>query len=142
MEGDPGRMTAFDEATAVSRRSEMEAAAGDLTASTGTWLYDAAADPRFALVAPGGATPPAVNGGALLATVLRAVLDCSPHPHPVATSANFLRVPQLARRRSTGLVNGRRSPPLRSASISATGRARWPPTALPAFPLRSRCCLI
>jgi hypothetical protein len=24
------------------------------------------------------------------------VLDCSPHPHPVATSANFLRVPQLA----------------------------------------------
>ena len=75
-------MTAFDEATAVSLRSEG--------------LYDAAADPRFALVAPGGAAPPAVNGGALMATVLRAVLDCSPHPHPVATSANFLRVPQLA----------------------------------------------
>ena len=75
-------MTIFDEATAVSLRREG--------------LYDAAADPRFALVAPGGATPPAVNGGALLATVLRAVLDCSPHPHPVATSANFLRVPQLA----------------------------------------------
>jgi acyl-CoA thioesterase len=37
-----------------------------------------------------------VNGGALMATVLRAVLDCSPHPHPVATSANFLRVPRLA----------------------------------------------
>jgi hypothetical protein len=31
-----------------------------------------------------------------MATVLRAVLDCSPHPHPVATTANFLRVPQLA----------------------------------------------
>jgi Thioesterase-like superfamily len=75
-------MTVFDEATAVSRRGEG--------------LYDAAADPRFALVAPGGAAPPAVNGGALMATVLRAVLDCSPHPHPVATSANFLRVPQLA----------------------------------------------
>jgi hypothetical protein len=74
-------MTVFDEATAVSRRGEG--------------LYDAAADPRFALVAPGGATPPAVNGGALMATVLRAVLDCSAHPHPVATSANFLRVPQL-----------------------------------------------
>jgi hypothetical protein len=75
-------MTAFDEATAVSLHSEGR--------------YDAAADPRFALVAPGGVTPPAVNGGALMATVLRAVLDCSPHPHPVATSANFLRVPQLA----------------------------------------------
>jgi acyl-CoA thioesterase len=75
-------MTVFDEATAVSRRGEG--------------LYDTAADPRFALIAPGGATPPAVNGGALMATVLRAVLDSSPHPHPVATSANFLRVPQLA----------------------------------------------
>jgi hypothetical protein len=75
-------MTIFDEATAVSLRSEG--------------LYDAAADPRFALIAPGGVAPPAVNGGALMATVLRAVLDCSPHPHPVATSANFLRVPQLA----------------------------------------------
>ena len=80
--GKSGRMTAFDEATAVSLRTEG--------------LYDAAADRRFALVAPGGVTPPAVNGGALMATVLRAVLDCSPHPHPVATSANFLRVPQLA----------------------------------------------
>src|SRR6201998_3988602 len=75
-------MTAFDEATAVSLRSER--------------LHDAAEDPRLALVAPGGAAPPAVNGGALMATVLRAVLDCSPPPHPVATSANFLRVPQLA----------------------------------------------
>ena len=31
-----------------------------------------------------------------MATVLRCVLDTSPHPHPVATSAHFLRVPQLA----------------------------------------------
>jgi hypothetical protein len=74
-------MTVFDEATAVSPRGEG--------------LYDAAADLRFALVVPGGTTPPAVNGGALMATVLRAVLDSSAHPHPVATSANFLRVPQL-----------------------------------------------
>jgi Thioesterase-like superfamily len=80
--GKSGRMTVFDEATAVSLRREG--------------LYDASADPRFALVAPGGAAPPAVNGGVLMATVLRAVLDCSPHPYPVATSANFLRVPQLA----------------------------------------------
>ncbi len=32
----------------------------------------------------------------MLATVLRAVLDCSPLPHPVATSAHFLRVARLA----------------------------------------------
>ncbi len=75
-------MTIFDQATAVSRRRDG--------------LYDAEPDARFALVAPGGNVPPAVNGGALLATVLRAVLDCSAHPHPVATSAHFLRVPQLA----------------------------------------------
>jgi len=75
-------MTVFDEATAISRRSEG--------------LYDAKPDARFALVAPGGTAPPAVNGGALMATVLRAVLGESAHPHPVATSAHFLRVPQLA----------------------------------------------
>jgi hypothetical protein len=81
-------MTIFDEATAVSRRGEG--------------MYDAEPDARFAIVAPpiagqpASAAPPAVNGGALLATVLRAVLDCSAHPHPIATSAHFLRVPQLA----------------------------------------------
>jgi acyl-coenzyme A thioesterase PaaI-like protein len=75
-------MTIFDEATAVRRR------AGG--------VYDAHPDQRFALVAPGGTTPPAVNGGVLIATVLRAVLDCSPLPHPVATSAHFLRVARLA----------------------------------------------
>ena len=37
-----------------------------------------------------------MNGGVLIATVLRAVLDCSPLPHPVATSAHFLRVAKLA----------------------------------------------
>jgi acyl-coenzyme A thioesterase PaaI-like protein len=75
-------MTIFDEATAVSRRADG--------------VYDAHPDQRFALVAPSGTTPPAVNGGVLIATVLRAVLDCSPLPHPVATSAHFLRVAKLA----------------------------------------------
>jgi hypothetical protein len=75
-------MTIFDEATAVT--------------PCGSGLYDAHPDRRFAIVAPGGGTPPAVNGGALLATILRAVLSESPHPHPVATSAHFLRVPRLA----------------------------------------------
>jgi acyl-coenzyme A thioesterase PaaI-like protein len=74
-------MTVFDEATAVRRRGEG--------------LYDALPDQRFALVAPGGTTPSAVNGGALIATVLRAVLGESPHPHPVATTAHFLRVARL-----------------------------------------------
>ena len=74
--------TSFDAATAVSRRADG--------------LYDAHPDARFAIVAPGGSTPPAVNGGALLATVMRAVLAESPHPYPVATSAHFLRVAELA----------------------------------------------
>jgi len=74
-------MTIFDEATAVRRRGEG--------------LYDAQPDQRFAIVAAGGAAPPAVNGGALIATVLRAVLAESPHPHPVATTAHFLRVARL-----------------------------------------------
>jgi acyl-coenzyme A thioesterase PaaI-like protein len=75
-------MTTFDDATAVTKRAEGR--------------YDAHADPRFALVAPGSsAAPPAVNGGVLMATVLRAVLEEAPNPHPVATSANFLRVPRL-----------------------------------------------
>jgi hypothetical protein len=77
-----GVMTVFDEATAIQRVSEGR--------------YEVRPDVRFALVAPGGAAPPSVNGGVLLATMLRAVLDTSPHPHPVATSAHFLRVPQLA----------------------------------------------
>ncbi len=75
-------MTIFDEATAVTKDGEGR--------------YLAHPDQRFALVAPGGSTPPAVNGGVLLATVLRAVLDCSPLPQPVATSAHFLRVAKLA----------------------------------------------
>ena len=75
-------MTIFDEATAVRR--------------SGAGRYDVRPDERFALMVPGGGAPPAVNGGVLIATVLRCVLDSSPHPHPVATSAHFLRVPRLA----------------------------------------------
>ena len=76
-------MTAFDEATAVRRRPDG--------------LYDTQADVRFALIAPGGSgtAPPAINGGVLMATVLRAVLDGSRLPHPVVMTANFLRVPQI-----------------------------------------------
>ena len=75
-------MTIFDDATAVSRRADG--------------VYVAHPDQRFAIVAAGGTAPPAVNGGVMIATVLRAVLDCSPLPHPVATSAHFLRVARLA----------------------------------------------
>jgi hypothetical protein len=77
--------TVFDEATAVRR---IDGVSG--------LRYAASPDRRFAIIAPGAAgsqAPPAVNGGVLVATVLRAVLDTSPHPHPVATSAHFLRVP-------------------------------------------------
>jgi hypothetical protein len=75
-------VTVFDEATAIRR--------------VGDGRYEVRPDVRFALVAPGGAAPPAVTGGVLMATMLRAVLDTSPHPPPVATSAHFLRLPLLA----------------------------------------------
>jgi acyl-CoA thioesterase len=39
----------------------------------------------------------ALNGGYLMAVLLRAAVDASPHPHPVATSANFLRVARPGR---------------------------------------------
>jgi len=100
-------MTIFDEATAVSRRPDGR--------------YDAYPDRRFAIVAPGGSTPPAVNGGALLATVLRAVLSESPHPHPVATSAHFLRVPAFspAQIEVTWLKQGGTAATARAALVQA-----------------------
>jgi len=73
-------VTVFDEATAV-----VPAGAG---------CYDVKPDQRFAIVSGDGSVVGAVNGGVLMATVLRAVLDSSPHPYPVATSAHFLRVPR------------------------------------------------
>src|SRR5438132_12060779 len=76
----PRAMTAFDEATAITPDGEGR--------------YHVRLDERFAIFLPDRVTA-AVNGGVLLATVLRAVLDSSPHPHPVATSAHFLRVARL-----------------------------------------------
>ena len=73
---------AFDQATAVRR--------------TAGGRYDMQPDPRFSPAASSGDVQPAVNGGVLIAAMLRAVLDTSPHPHPVATSANFLQVPRIA----------------------------------------------
>ena len=78
--GLPAPTTVFDEATAV------------LPAGPGR--YDVKPDQRFAIVSGDGSVVGAVNGGVLMATVLRAVLDSSPHPYPVATSAHFLRVPR------------------------------------------------
>jgi hypothetical protein len=104
-EKDNGRMTIFDEATAVSRRADG--------------LYDAQPDVRFAIVAPGGSTPPAINGGALLATVMRAVMSESPLPHPVATSAHFLRVAGIAPAevQVTWLKHGRTAATARAALL-------------------------
>ncbi len=97
-------MTTFDEATAVTRRAEG--------------LYDALPDARFAMT-PGGSTPPAINGGALLATVMRAVLSESPLPHPVATSAHFIRVAAIAPAevQVTWLKHGRTAATARAALV-------------------------
>jgi acyl-CoA thioesterase len=64
-------MGGFDEATAVRR--------------VGDGRYQADLDGDFGFAE-------AINGGYLMAVLLRAVVDAGPHPHPVATSANFLRV--------------------------------------------------
>ena len=61
-----GKHSVFDEATAAR--------------PAGTGRYQVHPDVRFAMVVPGGSTPAAVNGGVMVATVLRAVLDTSPHP--------------------------------------------------------------
>ncbi|MGH3300619.1 MAG: thioesterase family protein [Streptosporangiaceae bacterium] len=99
-------MSIFDDATAVARRAEGR--------------YAAQADPRFAMVVAASSTgPPAVNGGVLMATVLRAVLDAAPNPHPVATSANFLRVPRLgpAEVQVSWLKQGRTASTARAALV-------------------------
>ena len=97
-------MTAFDEATAV--RPE------------GDGWYATRPDERFAIVS-GDGTVGAVNGGVLLATVVRAVLGTSPHPDPVATSAHFLRVPRSdpARIQVTWLKRGKTAATARAALI-------------------------
>jgi len=97
-------MTAFDEATAVTPE--------------GDGRYAIRPDERFAIVS-GDGTVGAVNGGVLLATVLRAVLDTSPHPDPVATSAHFLRVPRSepARVQVTWLKQGKTAATARAALV-------------------------
>src|SRR5512139_286339 len=64
-------MSRFDEATAVKRLEE------------GRYQADLDGDFGFA---------EALNGGYLMAVLLRATVDASPHVHPVATSASYLRV--------------------------------------------------
>jgi acyl-coenzyme A thioesterase PaaI-like protein len=81
--GVPGAATAagaFDEATAVRRIADGS--------------YEMRPDPRFAPGPPSAGGQAPVNGGVLIAAMLRAVLDTSPHPHPVVTNAHFLRVPR------------------------------------------------
>ncbi len=71
-------------------------------------------DGRFAL---GGA----VNGGVLVASVLRAVLHGSPHPYPVATSSHFLRVARTepAEVDVTWLKKGRTAATARATLVQA-----------------------
>jgi hypothetical protein len=98
-------MTVFDDATAVRRVADG--------------LYETTPDQRFAVVTAGGTAPPAVNGGALIAAVLRAVLDTAPNPHPVAVTTNFLRVAQIApaQVRVTWLKQGKTASTARASLI-------------------------
>ena len=75
-------VTAFDEATAAT--------------PDGPGRYAVLPDARFATAPTADGVQPAVNGGVLLASMLRGVLAESPHPYPLATSAHFLRVPRIA----------------------------------------------
>jgi hypothetical protein len=65
-------MTKFDEATQAIRVDET--------------TYDVCLDPGYAIGGP-------LNGGYLMAAILRAVVDASPFAHPVSTSAQFLKAP-------------------------------------------------
>jgi hypothetical protein len=63
-------VTKFDEATQAIRIDDT--------------TYDVCLDDGYSIGGP-------LNGGYLLATILRAAVDASPHDHPVSTSAQFLR---------------------------------------------------
>ncbi|WP_084960637.1 thioesterase family protein [Thermoactinospora rubra] len=65
-------MTKFDEATQAIRVDET--------------TYDVCLDPGYAIGGP-------LNGGYLMAVLLRAVVDASPHEHPVSTTVQFLKAP-------------------------------------------------
>lgn len=66
-------MTKYDEATQAIRIDEN--------------TYDVCLDPGYGIVGR-------LNGGYLMAAMLRAVVDASPHDHPVSTAAQFLRAPE------------------------------------------------
>ncbi|WP_067174142.1 thioesterase family protein [Microtetraspora niveoalba] len=63
-------MTKFDEATQAIKVDDT--------------TYDVCLDDGYAIGGP-------LNGGYLMAAMLRAVTDASEHPHPVSTSAQFLK---------------------------------------------------
>ncbi|WP_113703937.1 thioesterase family protein [Nonomuraea lactucae] len=65
-------MTKFDEATQAIRIDET--------------AYDVCLDPGYAIGGP-------LNGGYLMAVILRAAVDASPFEHPVSTTAQFLKAP-------------------------------------------------
>lgn len=65
-------MTKFDEATQAIR----------VDGNT----YDVCLDPGYAIGGP-------LNGGYLMAVILRAAVDASPFEHPVSTTAQFLKAP-------------------------------------------------
>ncbi|MEV0237170.1 thioesterase family protein [Nonomuraea sp. NPDC050786] len=65
-------MTKFDEATQAIKVDEG--------------VYDVCLDPGYAIGGP-------LNGGYLMAVMLRAAVDASPFEHPVSTTAQFLKAP-------------------------------------------------
>ncbi|MEU9886525.1 thioesterase family protein [Sphaerisporangium sp. NPDC051011] len=96
-------MTKFDEATQAIR----------VDATT----YDVCLDPGYSIGGP-------LNGGYLMAALLRAVVDASPHDHPVSTSVQFLRAaaPGPARVHLEQVKTGRTATVTR-ATLVRDGRA-------------------
>ncbi|WP_030906427.1 thioesterase family protein [Streptosporangium amethystogenes] len=91
-------MTKFDEATGAIRVDET--------------TYDVCLDPGYSIGGP-------LNGGYLMAVLLRAVVDASPHEHPVTTSAQFLRaaVPGPAQVRLEQIKTGRTATMTRASLV-------------------------
>ncbi|MEW9547617.1 thioesterase family protein [Nonomuraea sp. NPDC050783] len=65
-------MTKFDEATQAIKIDDT--------------TYDVCLDPGYAIGGP-------LNGGYLMAVILRAAVDASPFAHPVSTTVQFLKAP-------------------------------------------------
>lgn len=129
-------MSRFDQATAVKRLDEGR--------------YQAELDGDFGFAE-------ALNGGYLMAVLLRAAVDASPHVHPIATSASFLRVGKpgpaeiLVDTRKTGrtaassrvsLVQDGRpviDAQVTTATLDATAEPAWSGTAPCALPPIDEC---